>query len=372
MKAAILTCTLCLGLSVFFSQKMEAQKPSAYSFFVGTYTKSESKGIYQFSLGDDGKLTNNGLVAESHNPSFLAKTADENYLVAVNEHQDINGEGRVELFLIEAGGLKLINSKSSGGTYPCYITVNKDGYVLTANYGNGKVGLLKINSSDKLEGPLDIKQHTGSGTTSRQEGPHAHSVWFGESEQDIISIDLGTNELWFSRIDSENDKLTPQEPYKLAMESGDGPRHMTFHPNKKWAYVLNELSSTVTILSRASNGNYQKGVSISTLPDEFEGKNSCADIHISSDGKFLYASNRGHNSIVSYKVNQTNGALVLVGHESTRGESPRNFSLSPNDQFLLVANKNTNTLVSFQRDAKKGTLKFVDQVDAPEPVCILF
>jgi 6-phosphogluconolactonase len=372
MKVTILTCTLCLGLGVFFSQKMKAQKPTTYSFFVGTYTNKDSKGIYQFSLGDDGKLTNNGLVAESDNPSFLAKTGDGKYLVAVNEHKDKNGEGEVELFLIEAGGLKLINSKSSGGTYPCYITVNKDGFVFTANYGNGKVGLLKINSSGKLEGPLDIQEHKGSGNTTRQEGPHAHSVWFGEDEQDIISIDLGTNELWFSKLDLKNKRLIPKEPNKLAMEAGAGPRHMAFHPNKKWAYVLNELTSTVTILDKASNGNYQTGVSISTLPDEFEGKKSCADIHVSSDGKFLYASNRGHNSIVIYKVNQTNGALVLVGHESTRGDSPRNFSLSPNDQFLLVANQNTNNIVSFLRDEKKGTLKFVDQIEAPTPVCILF
>ena len=231
---------------------------------------------------------------------------------------------------------------------------------------------MKINSSGELEGPLDIQEHIGSGTTSRQEGPHAHSVWFGESEQDIISIDLGTNELWFSRIDSENGKLTPQEPSKLAMESGAGPRHMTFHPNKKWAYVLNELSSTVTVLDRASNGNYQKGVSISTLPEEFEGKNSCADIHISSDGKFLYASNRGHNSIVSYKVNQTNGALVLLGHESTRGDWPRNFSLSPNDQFLLVANQKSNNITVFKRDPEMGTLTFLSEQKLPKPVCLVF
>ena len=166
--------------------------------------------------------------------------------------------------MVEEGGLKLINSKSSGGAYPCYITVNKEGFVFTANYGNGKIGLLKINSLGKLEGPLNIQGHKRSGSKSRQEGPHAHSVWFGEDEEDIISIDLGTNELWFSRLDVKNNRLTCKEPNKLAMESGAGPRHMVFHPNNKWVYVLNELTATVTILDKASNGNYQTRVSIST------------------------------------------------------------------------------------------------------------
>lgn len=372
MKFIIVITLLTFTMGITLFEKANAQEGSEFSFFVGTYTKNESKGIYKFILTQNGNIIDKGLVAESNNPSFLAKSTDGKYLVAVNEHKDINGEGAVELFLSEEGGLKLINSKSSGGTYPCHITINKNGYVLTANYGNGKVGLLKINSSEELEGPLDIQEHIGSGATSRQEGPHAHSVWFGEDEQDLISIDLGTNELWYSSIDSKNEKLIPKEPAKLGMEPGAGPRHMTFHPNGKWAYVLNELSSTVTVLEKNTDGIYERGASISTLPSDFEGKSSCADIHISADGKFLYASNRGHDSIVIYKVNSKNGDLNLKGHESTKGNAPRNFSLSPDERFLLVANLKTNTIVSFRRNEKKGTLKFVDQIEALSPVCILF
>ncbi|MFY0654042.1 MAG: lactonase family protein, partial [Cyclobacteriaceae bacterium] len=266
----------------------------------------------------------------------------------------------------------LVNKKPSGGSYPCHITVNKNGYVLTSNYGDGAVGLLKVGSDGKLQGPMDVHRHEGKGTTDRQEGPHAHSTWFDSDENELISIDLGTNELWFSSIETGNDKLLPREPYKLAMDAGAGPRHMTFHPNNKWAYVINELTSTVTVLRKSKVGIYAKGESVSTLPDDFAGKSFCADIHISADGKFLYASNRGHNSIAIYQVGSKNGSLSMISTESTRGEIPRNFSISPDDKYLLVANQKTNSLVSFARDRKNGMLKFVDQIPVPTPVCILF
>jgi 6-phosphogluconolactonase len=156
------------------------------------------------------------------------------------------------------------------------------------------------------------------------------------------------------------------------MTLGDGPRHLTFHPNNKWIYILNELSGVVTIVQKNSTGQYEKGVSISTLPDDFEDSNTSADIHISSDGKFLYASNRGHNSIVIYNVNELDGSLTLITHESTKGDAPRNFSLSPDENYLLVANQLTNNIISFKRDETTGLLQFVDEIEVPAPVCILF
>ncbi|WP_020527003.1 lactonase family protein [Flexithrix dorotheae] len=353
---------------IVLTQKQDNITQKDFPFFVGTYTKGESEGIYKYILKNDGVLEKVGLAAKISNPSFLTITDDRKFLISVDESK----EGMVEAFRIEGDELKSINKQSSGGEYPCFIGVNKKGFVTTANYGNGTIGLLKIDAEGKLEGPLDILQHTGSGTTSRQKGPHAHSVWFRNNGKEIVSVDLGTNEIWFSNLDAKNGKLVSQNPQKLAMSDGAGPRHMTFHPTKKWAYVLNELSSTVTFIENESSKAYQIVSSISTLPDNFDQPNSCADIHISEDGKFLYASNRGHDSIVIFQINQKDGTLSLVGHEKTRGETPRNFNLSPDNRYLLVANQKTNSIVSFKRNGDTGKLEFVSEIEAPTPVCIMF
>lgn len=350
----------------------EEQTMDDHTFYVGTYTNVDSQGIYKYLLRADGSLEKIGLVAETNNPSFLAKNSEGSLLVAVNEIKDEGGAGGVESYLIEEDTLLRVDGKSSGGAYPCHINITPSGYVLTANYGDGTVALLKLASDGTLTGPLDVQQHTGQGATDRQQAPHAHSVWLEGDEQNLVSVDLGTNELWFSKINSNTDSIEFRNPRKLNLSPDLGPRHLTFHPQGKWTYVLNELSSTVAVLEKNSSGEYVKKSSISTLPTDYDGKNSCADIHISSDGKFLYASNRGHNSIVIYQVNPEDGTLQLVGHEPTRGEIPRNFALSPNGQYLLVANQQTNSLVSFQRDQQQGTLQFVQQIEAPTPVCILF
>jgi len=188
----------------------------------------------------------------------------------------------------------------------------------------------------------------------------------------IISVDLGTNELWFSHLDIQSQKLILSDAQTLKMSEGAGPRHLTFHPNGKWIYVLNELNTTVVLVQKTENGKYIKGSPVSTLPLGYTDANTCADIHISSDGNFVYASNRGHNSIAIYKVNANNGSLTLIDHQSTLGNGTRNFSLSPNDNYLLVANQHTNNIVSFKRDKNTGLLTYMDQIEAPTPVCILF
>jgi len=156
------------------------------------------------------------------------------------------------------------------------------------------------------------------------------------------------------------------------LAEGAGPRHLTFHPTNKWIYVVNELDCTVSLITQSKDGLYNLETSYSTLPENFTDENYCADIHITSDGKFIYASNRGHNSIVIYEVNQMNGSLKFIGHESTRGEWPRNFSLSSDDNYLLVANQHTNNIVSFKRNLATGLLEYIGQIEAPTPVCILF
>jgi len=368
----ILSLTFFSLIGCQTNKKKGLQENNAYPFYVGTYTDGESNGIYKYSLQNDGSLKRIGLAAISDNPSFLAKSTDGKYLIAVNEISNKDSVGGVTSFLIQGDSLKLINSSSSGGAHPCFVTVNDAGYVLIANYTGGNIGLLKLNSQGELTGLLDVQQHSGSNSTDRQKGPHAHSVWFTPDNNDIISVDLGTNELWFSRLDTETQKLVPLHPNTLAMAPGAGPRHLTFHPNGKYIYVINELDGTITTIEKSINGTYEKVGSVSTLPADYHKPNSCADIHMSSDGKFLYASNRGHNSIAIFKVNSNDGTLTLVTHEATRGDGPRNFSLSPDENFLLVANQLSHNIISFKRDKTTGLLEFTNEVEAPTPVCILF
>ncbi|MGB5404674.1 MAG: lactonase family protein [Robiginitalea sp.] len=341
-------------------------------FYLGTYTDGESQGIYQYSLSADGTLSRTGLVVEAENPSFLALSADGNYLLAVNEVSNAEQTGFVSSFRIGKDTLTFLDQKPTGGAHPCHVAVNPEGYVLVANYSGGNMGLLKIEADGKLSDLMDVQQHEGSGRHPRQEGPHAHSGWFTQDEG-IISVDLGANQLWFSEIDTQSQEFTPREPQIFSLEPGAGPRHLTFHPQKPWIYVVNELSSSVSLLKKdPETGAFIITQTISTLPEGSEMDNTCADIHISSDGKFLYASNRGHNSIVVYSMDPGTGELKFKAHEPTRGETPRNFSLSPGDRFLLVANQTTNTVVSFKRNSSSGLLTYVDQVKAPTPVCILF
>lgn len=359
--------TYLIIFSIFFGIQNKE-----YSFYVGTYTKGNSQGIYKYTLKNDGSLKYIGLAAKSDNPSFLAKTSDNKYLIAVNEINSKNGLGTVESFLIQGDSLHFINRTSSGGAHPCFVTINKNGFVLVANYTGGNVGLLKVGEKGKLSDLLDVQQHKGKGTLERQKSPHAHSAWFNPVDNHIISVDLGTNELWFSRLDTLESKLNPSNPNTLNMASGAGPRHLVYHPNVKWIYVLNELNGTITLVQKSDDGNYIKKGSISTLPKGYKKPNNCADIHISKDGKFVYASNRGHNSIAIFNVNTTDGSLNLIGHESTRGDGPRNFSLSPDGKYLLVANQLTNNIVSFKRNKTTGLLEYVQEINAPTPVCILF
>ncbi len=346
-------------------------KTEPQPFFIGTYTDSLCKGIYKYSLAQDGSLKRLGLAAVSDNPSFLTRSADNKYILAVNEINSQDGAGTVESYALENDSLVFISRSPSGGAHPCFVSTNDTGYILTANYTGGNVGLLKLNAKGEISDLLDLQQHSGKGVTERQDAPHAHSAWFEPNSNAIISVDLGTNELWFSHLDTVQQKLVASDPKTLKMAPGDGPRHLTFHPNNKWIYVVNELNGNVALLEKNKGVLTVKSV-ISTLPEDYEEPNTCADIHISSDGKFVYASNRGHNSIVIFKVNEQDGTLTFIAHESTRGNGPRNFSLSPDEAYLLVANQLTQNIISFKRDKTTGKLEFVDEIEAPNPVCILF
>lgn len=363
---------LLMGLLLAACQPQEQNKneTKADIFYVGTYTKGQSEGIYRYQLNADGSIHDMGLDASSRNPSFLALTPDASFLLAVNEINQ-EGTGTIESYRIREDTLMLISTRNSGGAHPCHVAVDRQGFVLTANYTSGNVGLLRLNRQGELSNLLDLHQHEGRGSTPRQKGPHAHMARFTDPTH-IIATDLGTNELWLYQLDTTRGKLNPTEPQTLRMADSAGPRHMTFHPNGRWIYVINELNSTVTQVFRENNGKYRTGPSCSTLPPDFQETNLCADIHISSDGKYLYASNRGHNSIAVFKVNPEDGSLKMITHHKTRGDWPRNFSLSPDEKYVLVANQRSNNIVAFQRDSATGVLDYKGQIEAPSPVCIVF
>lgn len=344
---------------------------SDYSFFLGTYTDGDSKGIYKVEMDATGKMKMIGLAAETKNPSFLAFANKQQNLLAVNEISLDNKMGTVESYQL-ADSLKLISRKESGGAHPCFVTANSKGIVLTANYTGGNIAYLKIDKRGKLSDLLDVQQHVGeaSDATVKIEA-HAHSAWFQPNSNQIIALDLGTNELWLSSIDTASNKFVPANKSRISLPDNSGPRHLVFHPNNKFFYVINELGNTISSFAILPEKEIVLQASVSTLPAAYNLPSFTADIHISADGKFLYGSNRGHNSIVIFKV-QKNGILQLIGHEATRGDHPRNFALSPDDKFLVLANKNTNNIVCFVRDSKTGLLTFVDEIKAPSPVCILF
>lgn len=343
-----------------------------FPFFVGTYTSGESEGIYKYQINKQGKLKKIGLFAKSENPSYLTISNDKKYLVAVNETNNADGSGTVESFRIHTDSLEFLSRSSSGGAHPCYVSLNEKSYVITANYSGGNLGLLKLQDNGSLTELLDIQQHSGSGSTDRQRGPHAHCAMFTGDGHDIIAADLGTNAVWFSRLDEEKEKIVPVFPHKLKMETGAGPRHIAIHPDGKNIYVINELNNTISLLSPDENGKYQVKTSFSTLPEDFDGESFCADIHISSDGKFLYASNRGHNSIAAYKIIPQSGILKHIGFYPDDINWPRNFSFSPDENFLIVANQKSGSIVSFKRNSKTGALEYIDKIEAPDPVCIKF
>ncbi|QDO93724.1 lactonase family protein [Formosa sediminum] len=367
---SIIGLCLCLLCSCNSKKSNPESQTQGFPFYVGTYTNNESKGIYKYELQPDGTFLELGLQSITENPSFLSFSADKKHLLAANKKDPY--QGNVTSFKITPDSLALNNMMFSGGFNPCFVTTNKDNQILVANYGNGTLTHLELKTDGFFNTTIDVKKHTGTGTTSRQEGPHTHAAYFVPNSEDIIAIDLGTNSLWFYTLNKDTNKLQPNPELNLTMADGAGPRHLTFHPNNKWIYVLNELNNTVTKIERQAGGRYKIKESISTLPENHTADSYAADIHISSDGKFLYASNRGFNSIAIYEVDPTDGTLKTIGFEPTKGETPRNFSLSPKEDFIVVAHRNSDNLVSFKRDQDTGLLTYVDEIKAPTPSFVLF
>jgi len=360
-----------------------AHKTDAYFMYVGTYTQegSTSKGIYayRFSAGN-AQVTPVGLAAETNNPSFLAVHPNHRFLYAVNETGNYKGQksGAVSAFAIDraTGKLTLLNEVPSGGADPCYITVDKTGkFVLVANYTGGSVSGFPILQDGRLGDASAFVQHTGHGSNpKRQEGPHAHSIDLSPDNRFAIVDDLGLDETIVYKFDNQKGSLVPDEPAFAKADPGAGPRHFALHPNGKFGYVIDEMGSTVSVFSfDAAGGVLRPLQTISTIPKNFAGQNDDAEIQVHSSGKFLYASNRGHDSIAVFAIDQSKGTLTLIEYVPTKGQSPRHFEIDPTGTLLFAANEKSDNIVVFRINTQTGRLTATDKVlDISQPVCVKF
>ena len=367
-----------------FSSEQTEQRaaPKQYLVYVGTYTtKYPSKGIYAFRFdAATGQLSPIGLAAESQDPSFLAVDPSEKYLYAVNEIDNYNGGngGAVSAFAIDhkSGMLTLLNQVSTHGAGPCHLSLDKTGrYVLVANYDGGSVSTFPVQYDGSLGLIAGFVEHSGSSVDKlRQEGPHAH--WIGTSLDNRFAIvaDLGLDDVLVYRLDLTKGSLTPADPPYAQVKPGSGPRHFAFHPNGKFAYVLNEMASNVTTFAyQPQKGSLSAIQTISTLPKDYSGPKRAAEIVAHPSGKSLYASNRGHDSIAVFAIHPTKGTLTLAASTATKGRTPGNFAVDPTGTFLLAANQDSGNIVVFRVDATTGALTPTGQVvETPAPVCITF
>jgi len=355
---------------------MEKEKHLVY---VGTYTRGKSEGIYVYLMDlSSGALEFTSKATGVVNPSFLAIDAEKRHLYSVNEIREFAGKpgGSVSAFSIDqkTGALTYLNRQPSQGIGPCYLTVDKTGkYVLVANYGGGSLSVLPIQDDGQLGAATDVVQHQGSSVDlKRQASPHAHSIVLDQANRYAFAPDLGLDRVMIYRFDPDRGKLSANDMPWVQIKPGAGPRHFTFHPNGRYAYLINELGCTLIAFAYDQmHGALREVQTVSTLPMGFEGKSYCADVHVSPSGKFVYGSNRGHDSIVIFSIDESTGKLAYVDDESTKGKTPRNFAIDPTGTFLLVANQDTDTIVTFRIDQQTGRLVSTGQMaEVPMPVCL--
>ena len=349
--------------------------------YFGTYTNGKSKGIYLYNLdAKTGALTDTGLTAMTPNPSFLAIAPNRKFLYAVNEIGSFNGkeDGSVTAFAIDAktGGLTALNTEPSAGTYPCHIQADARGeHVLVANYGSGSVASLPILTDGKLAAPVSISQHTGSSADkSRQEGPHAHSVYTDATGRFALAADLGTDKIYVYKYDAKQGKLTPNEFASADLPPGSGPRHLAEAADHRYLYAINEMLNTVAVFEwNEKRGELKTIQSVPTLPADFHAASTTAEIFLTPNGRFLYASNRGHNSLAIFRVAAKTGLLHSVGWQSVQGKTPRSFAIDPTGNILIVANQDTDNVVTFHINPETGALTPTgNEIAIPAPVCVLF
>jgi 6-phosphogluconolactonase len=358
-------------LFLFITTAVVAQKN--YYLLVGTYTRGKSTGIHVY---DFDKQTGSVRVIDSvqtPNPSYLAVAPNQKFVYAVSETVRGNFSGKVRAFSFDqkTGSLDFINEQSSVGDNPCYIVVDKTGkWVVVGNYSSGTLAVLPIKNDGSLGEPVSSFRHWGKSVNAqRQEAPHVHCTVLSPDNRYLFVEDLGIDKIMIYSFNDQTGSIRPKDSVKL--KEGSGPRHFAFHPSGKWAYLVQELSGTVTAFSY-QRGKLKKTQTISTLPPNFNQFFTSADIHISNDGKFLYASTRDSaNTLAIFKIDKVTGKLSPVGYQSTLGKTPRNFNFDPSGDYLLVANQNSDNVVVFKVNRQSGLLTDTgNRIDVGSPVCI--
>ncbi|MFK8005474.1 MAG: lactonase family protein [Saprospiraceae bacterium] len=355
--------------------------------FIGTYTKKEGhvdgkgKGIYRLAFSQKGDSIYFNFLESKYfptiNPSYLTISKNKKYLYAVNELGPNDGNsGTVEAYKIDpqTKDLKLIDKVITEAFAPCHVTVDDTDHIaFVSNYVGGIVNVFPLDKNGTFKSNSLSMQFKGKGPTDRQEASHPHSATISPNNQHVFVADLGTDKITGLAINYKKEEVLPTKDSKTIVQPGAGPRHMSFHPNGKIAYVVNELDATVNTFDyNSSNGSLTEKQSISTLPADYSEPSWCADIHVHPSGKFVYASNRGHNSIAIFSVDEKTGTLSLIKTESTKGDFPRNFVIDPTGDFLWVANQNSDSIFIFKINQKTGELREVGNIEIPTPVCLKF
>lgn len=333
--------------------------------YVGTFTNENAQGIYQYQFNTEtGVISNEILAIEIESPNFLTYSSDRTFMYSVNRSEDKFKPDYVAAYKINNDGtLTLINTQDSHGAAPCHIAINAAGTkIVVSNYNGGTVSLYNINSDGSLSEAIQVFDHN-----SEAEKSHAHSAQFFNNE--LYVADLGRNAVYQYQL--KNNQYELAKPKIIDMTGNPGPRHFSISNNGKFIYIINEYGSSITTAKRTKDGFKEVDFN-TTLSDGYKGKNSCADIHLSPDERFLYGSNRGENSIAVFKRNTRNGKIKKIQNISVEGDWPRNFTLDPSGNFLLVANRRSNNISVFKIDKKSGLLSFLYKIDSPTPVHLLF
>jgi 6-phosphogluconolactonase len=363
----LLLTFLTLNLLPSFSQEQY--------LLIGTYDSPKSEGIYVYKFNSETGAATLVSHIKTPNPSFLAISPNEKYVYVVSETAPQDGKGGdIASFSFNktTGTLTFINKQLSGGDHPCHVDMDKTGrWIFASNYTSGSLSVLKTNTDGSLREAFSI-QHTGSGPNQqRQKGPHVHGAIISPDNRTLFVTDLGIDKLMIYTFDEVTGELTTSKQPFQATVPGSGPRLFTLHPNNKYAYTIEELSGTVVVFKQ-KKGRLAIKQRISTMPPGDSSFAGGADIHVSPDGKFLYASNRGEsNTIVIFSIDKKSGELTLLGHQSTLGRTPRNFNFDPTGKFLLVGNQNSDEVVIFKRDIKTGLLTDSgNRIKIGKPVCL--